>query len=182
MRPGRRDLLRPDRVREVERPFAWLPCSLLSSGLLGQMSREAKLLYPFLALAADQRGISFWGDPRIQAVLGLSASELQQARGELTALDLLAFDGRTYQLLSLPRRPRAPRDRTGPENIPPPPTACTRPQDIPERPTARTHPDASQPPRTPAAQPASCPSPDAAADLPDDVRAILRRILGDSTG
>jgi hypothetical protein len=102
MRPPQ--LLRPDRLRSVERerPFGWLPCHLLSGDLLRLMSTCAKALYLHLALAADRCGLSFWGDRRIQETIGLDAAELQQAREQLIQLDLLAFDGRTYQLLSLP--------------------------------------------------------------------------------
>ena len=32
MRPAK--LLRPDRLRTIERPFAWLPCRLLTGDLL----------------------------------------------------------------------------------------------------------------------------------------------------
>lgn len=104
MRPPK--LLRPDRLRTLERPFAWLPCRLLQGDLLRAMSTQAKLLYLHLALAADRRGLSYWGDRRIQHLLGIGANDLDQARQQLIELDLLAFDGRTYQLLSLP--PEAP--------------------------------------------------------------------------
>jgi hypothetical protein len=110
-------LLRPDRLRSVERerPFGWLPCRLLRGDLLRLMSSSAKALYLHLALAADRCGLSFWGDRRIQETIGIDAAELQQAREQLIALDLLAFDGRTYQLLSLPEpRPPEPAYRAVP--------------------------------------------------------------------
>lgn len=97
--------LRPDRLRSLERPFSWIPFRLLSSGLLGELSRPAKLLYFFLCLVADRQGMSYYGERRVHALLGLSAQELELARAELLDLDLLAFDGRIYQLLSLPASP-----------------------------------------------------------------------------
>lgn len=122
MIPPPRPLLRPDRLRTIERPFAWLPCRLLTGGLLSQMSRPAKLLYLMLALAADRRGISFYGDRRIQNLLGLASADLQQARADLISLDLLAFDGQTFQLLSLPSdRPTAAPATTP---LPQPAAAC----------------------------------------------------------
>ena len=141
MRPA--TLLRPDRLRTIERPFAWLPCRLLTGNLLRMMSTPAKLLYFHLALAADRRGLSFWGDKRIQHLLGLTADELHQAREQLADLDLLAFDGQTYQILSLPA-PAVP----GP---------------------------APQPAATEDVEP---PSDDRPAETPEDVRLILRRLLG----
>jgi hypothetical protein len=100
-------LLRPDRLRSVERerPFGWLPCRLLRGDLLRLMSTSAKALYLHLALAADRCGLSFWGDRRIQATIGLDTDEFHQAREQLIDLDLVAFDGHTYQLLSLPEPP-----------------------------------------------------------------------------
>lgn len=94
--------LRPDRLRHLERPFGWIPFRILSSGYLEQLGPEAKLLYFFLCLVADARGISFYGDRRLVQLLGVSGGELEQARRELCGMDLLAFDGRVYQLLSLP--------------------------------------------------------------------------------
>jgi len=104
-------LLRPNRLRSIERerPFGWLSCRLLTGDLLRMMSASAKALYLHLALAADRRGLSFWGDRRIQENVGLGTAELHQAREQLIDLDLLAFDGHTYQLLSLPdHRPHEP--------------------------------------------------------------------------
>ena len=110
--------LRPDRLRSLERPFGWIPFRLLTSGLLAQLDRDAKLLYVFLCLVADGKGISFYGDARLCRLLALSGGELDAARDELCRRDLLAFDGRVYQLLSLPREApvpvrEAPRRRSG---------------------------------------------------------------------
>lgn len=120
MRPAK--LLRPDRLRTIERPFAWLPCRLLASDLLRAMSTPSKLLYLHLALAADRRGLSFWGDRRIQHLFGLEADELDRARQQLMDLDLLAFDGLTYQLLSLPDG-SLPAPTSGSAPAPEPPQA-----------------------------------------------------------
>ncbi len=67
------------------------------------MSPHARQLYLLLVLAADRRGSSFYGIKRCQQILGLSGSELRQARLELIQMDLLASDGQTYQILSLPK-------------------------------------------------------------------------------
>ena len=63
---------------------------------------SAKALYLVLCLVADRQGLSYWGETRLQAQAGLDAAALQEARQELQHQDLLAYDGRLYQLLSLP--------------------------------------------------------------------------------
>ncbi len=109
MPPARLPLV-PERLRTIERPFGWAPCRLLNTGLLAEMSSCATKLYLLLVLAADRRGLSCYGDRRIQQVLDLQPGELRHARAELVALDLLAFDASTYQLLSFPvaHCPRSP--------------------------------------------------------------------------
>lgn len=125
---GHRTLLRPDRLRTVEYPFGWMPCRMLTNGTIANMSPIERQLYLVLVLAADRRGISYHGDQRIQHTLGCTQEELGQARSDLKTRDLLAYDGATYQLLTLPpddtltasasRQPslhsRAPRNKAAP--------------------------------------------------------------------
>ena len=94
--------LRSDRLRTIERPFGWIPFRVLASGLLGELSPPAKLLFFFLCLVADRDGVSFYGPRRIIDLLGLEPSQLVDAQGELRHADVLAYDGQVYQLLSLP--------------------------------------------------------------------------------
>ena len=103
--------LRTDRIRTVEPPFGWIPFRLLTSGLLAQLSLQAKLLYFFLCLVADEQGMSYYGERRLKDLLGLA--EPARARDELLRPDLMAFDGKLYQLLSLP-------GTTGPGSVPSP--------------------------------------------------------------
>jgi hypothetical protein len=95
-------LLRPERIRTLEKPFAWLPFRFLTDGHLAAISDRAKLMYLLLCLAADRYGLSFWGDKRIQSYFQLDSSELQLAKRELIEQDLIAYDGHLYQVLSLP--------------------------------------------------------------------------------
>ena len=152
-RPQRRppQLLRPERLRSIERPFGWLPCRLLSEGWLEALSGPAQQLYMLLATAADRQGLSFYSDARIDRVLALGDGELARSRLELTELDLLAFDGRIYQLLSLPRHPpQLPASFAGPRTTPHEPCEPA--------PTGNT--------------------PSASDEVPEDVQAILRKLLG----
>jgi hypothetical protein len=98
-------ILRPNRVRMIEKPFAWIPFRLLTDGLLGNLSIHAKALYFFLCLVADRDGVSFYGDKRIQMLLHFETADLGEARAQLIDNDLVAYDGRIYQVLSLPAPP-----------------------------------------------------------------------------
>ena len=60
----------------------------------------------FLVLVADRRGLSLYGHDRICSILGLGLNEYIQARDELIDEDLIAFNGRLFQALSLPKQPR----------------------------------------------------------------------------
>ena len=148
-----RSLLRPQRPRTIERPFAWIPCRLLTDGLLADINRPGKLLYLFLAIAADRHGLSFYSDRRILETLGIDSAELQLGRTQLAEMDLLAFDGQTYQLLSLPTR--------SPNPTPPPPTTSASPQPISSTSTTVSLPE--QPYVT---------------EIPAQCRRILRKSLG----
>jgi hypothetical protein len=121
---GKAYLLRPDRLRTIEKPFAWLPFRLLTDGLFANLSDRAKLLYLFLCLAADRQGTSFYGDTKIQTYFQLAPVEIGLARDELLHKEMIAYDGRLYQVLSLPSTDhnaplhRTSEQRTGkPEHI-----------------------------------------------------------------
>ena len=66
------------------------------------LSREALLLYLFLAAVADRHGLSFFSDHALTSRLRLSREVLQQARQELLDRDLIALQLPLVQVLSLP--------------------------------------------------------------------------------
>jgi len=67
-----------------------------------QLSREAVLLYLFLAAVADRHGLSFYSDHTLTSRLRLSQQVLEQARQELLERDLIAHQLPLVQVLSLP--------------------------------------------------------------------------------
>jgi len=67
-----------------------------------RLSREAMLLYFFLAAVADRNGLSFYRDGTLAILLGMTMPALLQARDELLAHDLIAHEMRLTQVLSLP--------------------------------------------------------------------------------
>ena len=99
---GNAPLLRPDRIRTIEKPFGWIPFRMITDGTFADLSDRAKLLYFFLCLAADRQGTSFYGDARLQSYFELAPADVHLAREELIRKNLIAYDGRLYQVLSLP--------------------------------------------------------------------------------
>ena len=76
------------------------------------LSREAILLYLFVAAVADRHGLSFYSDSTLSSRLRLSPPDLAKAREELLQRDLIAHQLPLVQVLSLPspgvsRRPEA---------------------------------------------------------------------------
>lgn len=59
----------------------------------------------FLILAGDRQGISFYSYDNICTLLMLNIEEYILARDSLLDKDLIAFDGRLFQVLSLPDIP-----------------------------------------------------------------------------
>jgi hypothetical protein len=66
------------------------------------LSRDAVLLYFFLAAVADKYGLSFYADSTVALSLGMTLPALTSARQELLARDLIAHETRWTQVLSLP--------------------------------------------------------------------------------
>jgi hypothetical protein len=79
---------------------------------MAYLSREAVLLYFFLAAVADRHGVSFYGDGTLATLLRMPLPALIEARDELSARDLIAHETRFIQVLSLP--PPAQRRRCEP--------------------------------------------------------------------
>ena len=99
---------RPDRVRRIEGGFAFVPNRFLRDGFFAQLSALERSLYLFLVLAADRNGVSFYGLDRMGSLLEVPLDDVLDARDRLIDLDLLAFDGTRFQVLSLPQRPVMP--------------------------------------------------------------------------
>ena len=66
------------------------------------LSRDAVLLYFVLCAVANQHGLSFYGDATLAALVRMNLPALMAARDELLARDLIAYETRFTQVLSLP--------------------------------------------------------------------------------
>jgi hypothetical protein len=96
----------PERQRHIrDGSFGFIPHRFLRDGFLATLTSDQLALYLFLVLAADRKGISFYAYDRICSVLELTLDEYIAARNTLIDKDLVAFDGRRFQVLSLPSQP-----------------------------------------------------------------------------
>jgi hypothetical protein len=95
-------------VRRIEGGFAFVPNRFLRDGFFAQLGDRERSLYLFLVLAADRNGVSFYGLDRIGSLLEAPLDDVLDARDRLIDLDLIAFDGTRFQVLSLPARPIVP--------------------------------------------------------------------------
>src|SRR5208337_4611408 len=112
-------LLVSQRVRTIPGSFAWIDHRLRSEGILSRLRPEDLGLYLFLALAADQQGLSCWRLDRIEKTVPcFDRHMLWDARTRLAELGLIAYrpwrtgepDG-CYQVLSVQR----PQEQSSPE-------------------------------------------------------------------
>jgi hypothetical protein len=102
---------RPDRRRSIRGSFSWIDHRFLREGFDGGLTRLEKLLYFVLVAVCNQDGVSFYSDARLAELLDIRfPHELDGARKELVARDLIAYEGGIYQVLDLP----VPSLRKGP--------------------------------------------------------------------
>ena len=97
--------VRPDRVRCVERGFAFVPNHFLHEGFFVSLGHVERSLYFFLVLAGDRNGVSFYAYDRICSALEITPDDYVVVRNALIDMDLIAFDGTRFQVLSLPPQP-----------------------------------------------------------------------------
>jgi len=96
-------ILEPERIRQIEGSFGFIPHRFLTDGFLAALSQHELLLYLFLILAADRYGLSFYNYDSICSLLGITVDQYMKARDGLIKKDLIAFDGTIFQVLSLPK-------------------------------------------------------------------------------
>lgn len=97
--------LEPNRIRTISGSFAWIPHRFLRGGFFASLTRDQLLLYLFLVLVGDRKGLSYYGYDKICTLLGISVDNYILARDGLIEKDLIAFDGLMFQVLALPEAP-----------------------------------------------------------------------------
>jgi len=94
--------LYPGRIRQIRGGFAFIEHRLLRDGFWEGLNHYELLLYLFLVIVGDRRGMSYYSYDKICILLKISVDDYIAARNSLIEKDLIAFDGKFFQVLSLP--------------------------------------------------------------------------------
>ena len=94
----------PGRLRSIQGSFATIEHRFLRDGFWSALSHHELLLYFLLVLVSDRHGLSFYSYEKLCSLLELDLDDFLEARNQLIQKDLIAFDGRIFQVLSLPDR------------------------------------------------------------------------------
>ena len=94
----------PDRIRKINGSFAFIEHRFLRDGFFASLDHHELLLYLFLIIVGDRNGVSFYGYDKICTLLRTSLDEHILARDSLIEKDLIAFNGKYFQVLSLPEK------------------------------------------------------------------------------
>jgi hypothetical protein len=96
-----KQLIRPDRVRQVPPSFSWVDHRLVRDHHIDRCDCTSLALYLFLVTVSDVQGLSYYSDTAICRRLKIDSLQLSSARSQLERADLIAFRKPLYQVLSL---------------------------------------------------------------------------------
>lgn len=92
----------PARVRQVPESFSWVDHRLVRENHINGRSHASLALYLFLVTVADAQGLSYWSENALGRRLRLDVPRLREARAELEAAGLVAYEHPMWQVLALP--------------------------------------------------------------------------------
>ena len=90
-----------ERVREVPEQFSWVDQRLVRHDHIRRCDCRGLALYLLLVTVGDAQGVSYYSDATAARLLSLSVAEVQEARRQLVAVGLIAYERPLYQVLSL---------------------------------------------------------------------------------
>jgi hypothetical protein len=97
-----KQLLRPERLRQVPEQFSWVDQALVQQHFIDRCEARSAALYLFLVTVSDAQGLSYYGASTLARRLRLSDEHLATARQQLIDLELVAYRSPLYQVLALP--------------------------------------------------------------------------------
>ena len=97
-----KQLLRPERLRQVPQQFSWVDQALVQQHFIDRCESRSAALYLFLVTVSDAQGLSYYGAATLARRLHLSDEQFTAARQQLIDLDLIAYCSPLYQVLALP--------------------------------------------------------------------------------
>jgi hypothetical protein len=103
-----KQLLRPERLRQVPEQFSWVDQALVQKHFIDRCEARSAALYLFLVTVCDAQGLSYYGTATLARRLHLSDEQFAAARQQLIELELIAYRAPLYQVLALPGTVAAP--------------------------------------------------------------------------
>jgi hypothetical protein len=97
-----KQLLRPERQRQVPAQFSWVDQALVQQHFIDRCEARSAALYLFLVTVSDAQGLSYYGASTLARRLHLSDEQFAAARQQLIDLELIAYRSPLYQVLALP--------------------------------------------------------------------------------
>jgi hypothetical protein len=97
-----KQLLRPERLRQVPQQFSWVDQALVQQHFIDRCQARSAALYLFLVTVSDAQGLSYYGASTLARRLHLSDEQFAAARQQLIDLELIAYRSPLYQVLALP--------------------------------------------------------------------------------
>jgi hypothetical protein len=94
-------LIVTDRVRRVPPQFSWVDHRLVRGNYLMKASAPAWALYLVLVTVGDEQGLSYYADRTLARLLSLHEDSIGEARRQLLAAGVIAYEAPLYQVLGL---------------------------------------------------------------------------------
>ncbi len=94
-------IIATDRVRRVPRQFSWVDHRLVRGNYLMKATAPAWALYLVLVTVGDEQGLSYYADRTLARLLSLHEESIGEARRQLIAAGVIAYEAPLYQVLGL---------------------------------------------------------------------------------
>lgn len=94
-------LIDPNRVRHTPPQFSWVDHRLVRGNHLMKASAPAWALYLVLVTVGDEHGLSYYADRTLARLLSLHEESIAEARRQLIAAGVIAYEAPLYQVLGL---------------------------------------------------------------------------------